>query len=176
MAHALRVRAALAAADYPAFYQLYAAAPALGRALMDIYVPTLRFDALNVVVKAFKPSVPVPYLAGLLGFVSAAAGGAGKSDGGGEVSERATDAGAEAGSDAGGAVPADGSRDPSCSGGAGSAAAAPAAPARDGSGGEPPPGCMQAYFAGDHVAQARGGHTRQGNRAHTSSAASGWGA
>ena len=73
MAHALSVRAALASADYQAFFRLYASAPALGRALMDIYVPTLRFDALTVVVKAFKPSVPVPFLASMLGFVAPAA-------------------------------------------------------------------------------------------------------
>ena len=73
MAHALSVRAALASADYQAFFRLYAAAPALGRALMDIYVPKLRFDALTVVVKAFKPSVPVSFLASMLGFVAPAA-------------------------------------------------------------------------------------------------------
>lgn len=73
MSHALAVRAALASADYQAFFRLYASAPALGRALMDIYVPKLRFDALTVVVKAFKPSVPVPFLAGMLGFVAPAA-------------------------------------------------------------------------------------------------------
>lgn len=73
VSHALAVRAALASADYQAFFRLYASAPALGRALMDIYVPKLRFDALTVVVKAFKPSVPVPFLAGMLGFVAPAA-------------------------------------------------------------------------------------------------------
>lgn len=72
MAHALSVRAALASADYQAFFRLYAPAPALGRALMDIYVPKLRFDALTVVVKAFKPAVPVPFLASMLGFVAPA--------------------------------------------------------------------------------------------------------
>ncbi len=112
MAHALSVRAALASADYKAFFRLYAAAPALGRALMDIYVPKLRFDALTVVVKAFKPSVPVPFLASMLGFVARAApaahaastpAGGSPAAGGGRASPAAAAGGEGAGKSATGA-------------------------------------------------------------------------
>ena len=68
--HALQVRAAVAAEEYALFFRLYATAPKLGRALMDLAVPRLRFAALNACVKAFKPSFPVEYVARLLGFVS----------------------------------------------------------------------------------------------------------
>ena len=67
--HALAVRAAAAGEDYARFFRLYAAAPGLGRALMDLAVPRVRFAALTTAVKAFKPSLPVPFLASLLGFV-----------------------------------------------------------------------------------------------------------
>lgn len=70
VAHALKVRSAVAADDYALFFRLYATAPKLGRALMDLAVPRQRFAALNAFVKAFKPSVPVDFLATLLGFVA----------------------------------------------------------------------------------------------------------
>lgn len=175
MAHALRVRAALAAADYPAFFALYATAPSLGRALMDVYVPALRFDALSAVVKAFKPSVPLPFLATLLGFVAPQ-----------QPRTRAPSAAAHAGADAGtGGAPAAGGQPPAAGaagkgksfqaeiqGGAspgesgpalstGTAAAeAPSAAgeaspqaAAAGQAGEPPPGCRETYFEGDFVAR-----------------------
>lgn len=70
VAHALQVRSAVAAEDYSLFFRLYTTAPKLGRALMDLAVPRQRFAALNAFVKAFKPSVPVDFLARLLGFVA----------------------------------------------------------------------------------------------------------
>ena len=71
VAHALKVRSAVAAADYALFFRLYATAPKLGRALMDLAVPGLRFAALSSFIKAFKPTVPLGFLARLLGFVVA---------------------------------------------------------------------------------------------------------
>lgn len=67
--HALKVRAALAAEDYSLFFRLYGKAPALGRALMDLAVQRVRFAALTAFVKAFKPSLPVEYIARTLGFM-----------------------------------------------------------------------------------------------------------
>ena len=71
VAHALKVRSAVASEDYSLFFKLYSTAPKLGRALMDLAVPRLRFGCLNSCVKAFKPSLPVDFLARTLGFVVA---------------------------------------------------------------------------------------------------------
>lgn len=182
MAHALRVRAALAAADYAAFFRLYATAPRLGRALMDIYVPKLRFDALSAVVKAFKPSVPLPFLAALLGFAppqqrrrssasmpsAAAANGAdAATNGAGGTSAAGGEPQAAGAPGAGKSVQVTseaqgGASPPGESGAAGGAGArAPAAgeasqaaaAAAAGEAGEPLPGCMATYFEGDYVAR-----------------------
>jgi hypothetical protein len=69
VAHALAVRAALAVEDYPAFFRLYATAPHLGRALMDLCMSRVRFGALNSFCKAFRPSVSVAFLLRVLGFL-----------------------------------------------------------------------------------------------------------
>jgi hypothetical protein len=157
VAHALAVRAALAAADYRRFFRLYASAPALGRALMDIYVPHLRFDALSVAVKAFKPSLPLPFLATLLGFAAPVPAPAEKAAAAADV---AAGGGAEgvsgksgAGSDLGGSTarrtePGGGTTDHT-SRAAGAAAAA-------GGTQELLPGCMETYFEGEHVAKVGG--------------------
>ena len=42
----------------------------MGRALMDMLVARLRYEALGTLVKAYKPAVPVPFIARLLGFVA----------------------------------------------------------------------------------------------------------
>lgn len=47
VSHALQVRRALVSSNYSAFFRLYDAAPALGRALMDLAVPKLRFACLE---------------------------------------------------------------------------------------------------------------------------------
>ena len=47
VSHALKVRQALVSANYSAFFRLYDSAPALGRALMDLAVPKLRFACLE---------------------------------------------------------------------------------------------------------------------------------
>lgn len=70
VAHALKVRSAVASEDYALFFKLYSIAPKLGRALMDLAVPRLRFGCLNSFVKAYKPSLPVAFLARMLGFVT----------------------------------------------------------------------------------------------------------
>ena len=66
--HALAVRAALARGDAPTFFNLYATAPRLGCALMDVAAPGLRFDTLRVLVAALRPGVPVALAARVLGF------------------------------------------------------------------------------------------------------------
>jgi hypothetical protein len=66
----VQVREAVFCHDYKALFRLYATAPNMGRALMDMFLDRLRFAALNVIVRAFKPHVPVPFLARLLGFLA----------------------------------------------------------------------------------------------------------
>ena len=68
--HAKAVRAALAGHENAALFKLYASAPNMGRALLDVIVSRARFDALNMVVKAYRPGAPLPFLARLLGFVA----------------------------------------------------------------------------------------------------------
>jgi len=67
--NALDARHAIMNADFGAFFRAYAAAPNLGRALLDAVAPNIRWAALNVIVKSYKTSVPVSFLAPLLGFV-----------------------------------------------------------------------------------------------------------
>jgi hypothetical protein len=69
IANALAARQAAASANYPAFFKAYAQAPALGRALLDILAPRLRFAALNVLVKVYKASLPLTFVAAALGFL-----------------------------------------------------------------------------------------------------------
>ena len=68
VANALRAQAAAASANYPAFFKAYGAAPALGRALLDVMAPRMRWHALNTLVKAYKASLPVRFVAQMLGF------------------------------------------------------------------------------------------------------------
>jgi hypothetical protein len=69
--HALDVRKALISNNYAAFFTLYDCAPALGRALMDLAVPKLRFKCLEAFLKAFKMRLEVgEFLCSVLGFFS----------------------------------------------------------------------------------------------------------
>ena len=70
VAHALKVRKALVFARYTAFFQLYAAAPNLGRALMDTCFAKVRFAALETIVEGCRAAkVKVHNLASMLGFL-----------------------------------------------------------------------------------------------------------
>ncbi|KAF5831238.1 SAC3/GANP/Nin1/mts3/eIF-3 p25 family-domain-containing protein [Dunaliella salina] len=68
IAHALASRAAAASCNFSAFFRLYVTAPALGRALLDVIAPKLRWAALNMLVKAYKTNLPVSFVAGVMGF------------------------------------------------------------------------------------------------------------
>jgi len=70
VAHALKVRQALVFSRFTAFFHLYASAPNLGRALMDMCFSRVRFAALETLVDAFKNTkVTVLYVATVLGFL-----------------------------------------------------------------------------------------------------------
>jgi SAC3/GANP family len=79
VAHALQVREAVCTDDYAAFFRLYGAAPGMGRALLDMFVSVVRWRALNALVRVFKPSLGVDFVARLLGFAPRQ-GGASASD------------------------------------------------------------------------------------------------
>ncbi len=68
--HALKVRQALVFSRFTAFFRLYATAPNLGRALMDMCFSRIRFAALETLVDAFKNTkVKILYVASVLGFL-----------------------------------------------------------------------------------------------------------
>lgn len=66
--HALQVRSAVYCDDIPAVFRLYREAPGVARALLDKFLPEFRFRALNILVRAFRPTLPVTFIAELLGF------------------------------------------------------------------------------------------------------------
>ena len=68
LTHALRVRAALSLSNYHRFFQLYREAPNMAGYLMDAHVPRQRISALTVICRAYRPSISVGYLEGLLAF------------------------------------------------------------------------------------------------------------
>jgi hypothetical protein len=69
VANALRARAALARDDPLSFFAAYRSAPALGRALLDLALPRVRFSALQALVRACRPGpLPIEALARMLGF------------------------------------------------------------------------------------------------------------
>ena len=68
--HALKVRSAIAVGNYSQLFQLYAKAPNMGAYLMDLFVPRERSSALNIMLKAFRPTLSVPYLTKILAFNS----------------------------------------------------------------------------------------------------------
>lgn len=70
VAHALKVRQALVFSRFTTFFHLYACAPNLGRAVMDMCFTRVRFAALETLAEAFKNTkVKVVYVASVLGFL-----------------------------------------------------------------------------------------------------------
>ena len=70
--HAISVCEAMQADSYKTCFKLYASAPRMGRALMDIAYPNLRFDALRMLCEGFRPTLTLPHAAHLLGFLAGA--------------------------------------------------------------------------------------------------------
>ncbi|KAF7811400.1 SAC3 family protein A isoform X1 [Senna tora] len=66
--HALAVRAAVTSGNYVTFFRLYKAAPNLNTCLMDLYVEKMRYKAVNCICRSYRPTVPVSYIAQVLGF------------------------------------------------------------------------------------------------------------
>ncbi|KAK9282710.1 hypothetical protein L1049_010930 [Liquidambar formosana] len=68
--HALSVRAAVTSGNYVLFFRLYKTAPNLNTCLMDLYVEKMRYEAVKCMSRSYRPSVPVSYIAQVLGFTS----------------------------------------------------------------------------------------------------------
>jgi hypothetical protein len=77
-----QVRSAIAARSFTRFFELYASAPNLGRALLDVHAPAMRWHALNTLARAYRPNLPLARLAAAAGFVPRGGGG-GAAGGGG---------------------------------------------------------------------------------------------
>lgn len=60
--HALRVRKALAMKDYHLFFSLYEATPNLGQHIMQKLLKTVRVEALRRIVKAYRPTISLPFV------------------------------------------------------------------------------------------------------------------
>ncbi|RHY42512.1 hypothetical protein DYB38_012394, partial [Aphanomyces astaci] len=60
--HALAVREAVFANNYPSFFKLYDAPPKMTGYLMDAYANHMRLQALKIMCKAYQPSVPVSFI------------------------------------------------------------------------------------------------------------------
>ncbi|XAR56128.1 hypothetical protein NMG60_11036477 [Bertholletia excelsa] len=69
--HALAVRAAVTTGNYVMFFRLYKSAPNLNTCLMDLYVEKMRYTAVRCMSRSYRPTVPVLYIAQVLGFTNA---------------------------------------------------------------------------------------------------------
>ncbi|XP_061974561.1 SAC3 family protein A-like isoform X2 [Populus nigra] len=72
--HALAVRAAVTSGNYVMFFRLYKEAPNLNTCLMDLYVEKMRYKAVSCMSWSYRPTIPVSYIAQVLGFSSASDG------------------------------------------------------------------------------------------------------
>ncbi|XP_071712157.1 SAC3 family protein A isoform X2 [Rutidosis leptorrhynchoides] len=69
--HALAVRSAVTSGNYVLFFRLYRNAPNLNTCLMDLYVEKMRYAAVKSMTRSYRPTIPVSYVAHILGFQSA---------------------------------------------------------------------------------------------------------
>ncbi|KAI3748661.1 hypothetical protein L6452_11909 [Arctium lappa] len=69
--HALEVRAAVTSGNYVMFFRLYKNAPNLNTCLMDLYVEKMRYAAVKCMTRSYRPTLPVSYVAQILGFPTA---------------------------------------------------------------------------------------------------------
>ncbi|CAO2826183.1 unnamed protein product [Amaranthus hypochondriacus] len=72
--HALSVRSAVTSGNYVLFFRLYKSAPNLNTCLMDTRVEKMRFEAVKCMSRTYRPTIPVLYVAQVLGFNSLSEG------------------------------------------------------------------------------------------------------
>ncbi|EST08838.2 BAG domain protein [Kalmanozyma brasiliensis GHG001] len=68
VAHALQVRAALVTGNYHSFFKLYTDAPNMNAYIMDHFVERERINALLIMSKCYRPSIPLTFIAEELAF------------------------------------------------------------------------------------------------------------
>ncbi|CAF2094739.1 unnamed protein product [Brassica rapa] len=78
--HALSVRAAVTSGNYVMFFRLYKTAPNMNSFLMDLYVEKMRYKAVTVMSRSCRPTIPVSYLAQVLGFTNTSSEGSGEKE------------------------------------------------------------------------------------------------
>ncbi|KAJ4824607.1 hypothetical protein Tsubulata_010923 [Turnera subulata] len=66
--HALAVCAAVTSGNYVIFFRLYKMAPNLNTCLMDLCVEKMRYKAVSCMSRAYPPTIPISYVAEILGF------------------------------------------------------------------------------------------------------------
>ncbi|XP_028059333.1 SAC3 family protein A-like [Camellia sinensis] len=69
--HALAIHTAVTSGNYVRFFRLYKTAPNLNACLMDLYVEKMRYTTVRCVSHSSRPTVPVSYIAQVLGFTNA---------------------------------------------------------------------------------------------------------
>ncbi|KAI8911175.1 SAC3/GANP/Nin1/mts3/eIF-3 p25 family-domain-containing protein [Entophlyctis helioformis] len=67
--HALAVRSSMTTSDYQSFFTLYQEAPKMSGYLMDKFIDRERQVALRILLRAFRPTLRVEYIAVVLGFI-----------------------------------------------------------------------------------------------------------
>eukprot|EP00980_Cylindrotheca_fusiformis_P009933 scaffold2195_cov132-Cylindrotheca_fusiformis.AAC.17 len=70
IAHALKVREALANGDYSSFFRLHKSTPNVGVQLTKLIAPTMRLRGLRRMAKAYRPTLEVEFCTQQLGFDS----------------------------------------------------------------------------------------------------------
>lgn len=66
--HALDIRRTVVHHNYPLFFRLHEESPNLGKYLTERMVPTMRFRALKMIVKAYRPWLELEHCQAVLGF------------------------------------------------------------------------------------------------------------
>lgn len=66
--HALRVHTTVELSDYHTFFRLYRETPYLGKCIAKHIKNRIRSRALRVILRAYKPSVPLQFLQKQLGY------------------------------------------------------------------------------------------------------------